>query len=407
MEVKFHDIGEGMNEGEILSFLVKVGEDVTVDQALVEIQTDKMVAEIPSPTAGTIKAIHFEIGDTVAVGTTVIEIDTGKENIAMKQSESTEPQVAAVAQRTSQNTLPKNGYKRILAAPYTRKIARDHGVDIETIQGTGPAGRIIEEDIYQSVKKSSTKAEEIRYSTATEPAPNKEMEQATDTIPFKGIRKQIANKMSHSLQKIPHVTHFDEADLTDLLNLRKQLKKAGENISVVPFFIKATAISLKEYPIFNAQLDEDNEVIHLAKDYHIGLATDTKSGLMVPILHHISKKSLRDIQLEMKALTHKAQEGKLSMADMKNGTFTISNVGPLGGTGATPIINHPQTGIMSFHKMKKMPVVMEDEEIAIRSMMKLSFSFDHRVADGATAIAFTNRFIELIEEPNKLLLEMV
>jgi pyruvate dehydrogenase E2 component (dihydrolipoamide acetyltransferase) len=403
-EVKFHDIGEGMNEGEILNYFVKVGEKVDVDQPLIEMQTDKMVAEIPSPAAGIIKAIHFDVGETITVGTTIIEIDNGQKNTIPEGPEKTEKPAAAIAQQTEQNAPPTNSYKRILAAPYTRKIARDYGVDIENIQGTGPAGRITEEDIHQFVKKSSAG---INHSTAIDDTPNQKMDQVADTIPFKGIRKQIANKMSHSLKTIPHVTHFDEADLTELFKLRKQLKKTGENISVVAFFIKSAAISLKAYPIFNAQLDEKNEVIRLAKDYHIGLATDTESGLMVPVLHHVSQKTLREIQTEMKGLTQKAQEGKLSMTDMKNGTFTISNVGPLGGTGATPIINHPETGIISFHKTKKMPVVMEDEEVAIRSIMNLSFSFDHRVADGATAVAFTNHFIELIENPGKLLLELV
>lgn len=418
MEVKFHDIGEGMNEGEILNFLVKVGEKVTVDQPLVEMQTDKMVAEIPSPAAGTIKEIYFEAGDTIPVGTTLIEIDSGQNNSVKERTKTMEDQTTASQKRqaksagnaavaTTQKTLPKNNYRRILAAPYTRKIARDHGVDIEKVQGTGPAGRVTEEDIHRYVNAPPAKAEEASYTAATMAPPHQEIDEASDTIPFKGIRKQIAQKMSHSLMTIPHVTHFDEADLTDLLKLKNELKQSGDNISVVAFFIKAVAIALKEYPIFNAKLDEAEECIRLAKNYHIGLATDTEAGLMVPVLHHANQKTLRDIQTEMKALTQKAQKGHLNMTDMKDGTFTISNVGPLGGTGATPIINHPQTGIMSFHKTKKTPVVLDDEEIAIRAIMKISFSFDHRVADGATAVAFTNRFIELIEHPNKLLLELV
>lgn len=404
MEVKFHDIGEGMNEGEILTYFVEVGEKVTVDQPLVELQTDKMVAEIPAPTAGTIKAIHFESGETVTVGTVIMEIDNGKENTVHEAAGKMEKET--IPQTTEQKTSPKSRYKRILAAPYTRKIARDQGIDIEEVQGTGPAGRVTEEDISQFVNKSSSETTEVDNGVMIHAATSQE-EQPAETIPFKGVRKQIAKKMSHSLQTIPHVTHFEEVDLTNVLTLRSELKQAGENISVVAFFLKAIAITLKEYPIFNAQLDEENEVIRLAKDYNIGLATDTEAGLMVPVLPQVNKKSLRNIHTEMKALTKKAQDGKLTATDMKNGTFTISNVGPLGGTGATPIINHPQTGIMALHKTKKVPVVMEDEEIAIRSMMNLSLSFDHRVADGAMAVAFTNRFVELIEEPKKLLLELV
>jgi|SRR5690625_458966 len=402
MEVRFHDIGEGMNEGEILEYFVQVGEKVTVDQPLVELQTDKMVAEIPSPTAGTIKEIHFEPGDTVTVGTVIMEIDNGKESRVHEEAGKMEKET--IAQTTEQKAPPKSHYKRILAAPYTRKIARDKGINIEVIEGTGPAGRVTEEDVTLFVTKP---APETREDAVLMDNTVRQEEQAVETIPFKGVRKQIAKKMSYSLQTIPHVTHFEEVDLTNVLTLRSELKQAGENISVVAFFLKAIAIALKRYPIFNAQLDEEDEVIRLAKDYNIGLATDTEAGLMVPVLPHVNQKSLRNIHAEMKALTMKAQDGRLNPADMKKGTFTISNVGPLGGTGATPIINHPQTGIMALHKTKKIPVVMEDEEIAIRSMMNISLSFDHRVADGAMAVAFTNRFVELIEEPKKLLLELV
>lgn len=408
MEVKFHDIGEGLNEGEIVHFFVQVGEKVTVDQPLVELQTDKMIAEIPSPIAGTVKAIHFETGESISVGDIILEIDDGREKTVSKEAKYEDKQVVPL--QTEKKVPSENNYKRILAAPYTRKIARDQGVDIEKIRGTGPGGRITEDDVYQSivVDRPLSTTEVVEESVMMDvPAATIREEQAADTIPFKGIRKQIAKNMSHSLQTIPHVTHFEEVDLTNLSKLRSELKETGDNISAVAFFLKALAIALKEYPLFNAQLDEENDVIRLIKNYHIGLATDTKNGLMVPVLSNVNKKSLREIHEEMKALTKKAQEGTLSMAEMQNGTFTISNVGPIGGIGATPIINHPQTGIMAFHKMKKVPVVMENDEIAIRSMMNLSFSFDHRVADGATAVAFTNRFVELIEEPKKLLLELV
>ncbi|MFC5589701.1 dihydrolipoamide acetyltransferase family protein [Sporosarcina soli] len=408
MEVKFHDIGEGLNEGEIVHFFVQVGEKVTVDQPLVELQTDKMIAEIPSPIAGTVKAIHFETGESISVGDIILEIDDGREKTVSKEAKYEDKQVVPL--QTEKKVPSENNYKRILAAPYTRKIARDQGVDIEKIRGTGPGGRITEDDVYQSivVDRPLSTTEVVEESVMMDvPAATIREEQAADTIPFKGIRKQIAKNMSHSLQTIPHVTHFEEVDLTNLSKLRSELKETGDNISAVAFFLKALAIALKEYPLFNAQLDEENDVIRLIKNYHIGLATNTKNGLMVPVLSNVNKKSLREIHEEMKALTKKAQEGTLSMAEMQNGTFTISNVGPIGGIGATPIINHPQTGIMAFHKMKKVPVVMENDEIAIRSMMNLSFSFDHRVADGATAVAFTNRFVELIEEPKKLLLELV
>ncbi|MBC5637681.1 2-oxo acid dehydrogenase subunit E2 [Ornithinibacillus sp. BX22] len=406
VEVKFHDIGEGMTEGEVVNYLVKVGDRVKVDQPLVEMQTDKMVAEIPSPTSGIVKKIHVEEGTTITIGSVLLEIDDG---IAVVAESSSEQEVAAVLapEKRSKPVHPpivKQAPKRIIAAPHTRRIARENDVDIEQVVGSGSAGRVTDEDIYRFIRDRGRKGEE-------EVAVEKEVREAeetkvsaADTIPFIGIRKQIAMKMTASLSTIPHVTHFDEVDLTNLLEYRGELKEAGEHISVVAFFLKALTITLKEFPLFNARLEEENNVIKLLKDYHIGMATNTEKGLLVPVLRDVDKKSLKQVQDEMKALSKKAQEQKLAADDMKGGTFTISNVGPLGGIAATPIINHPQTSIIAFHKTKKMPVVMGDDEIKIRSIMTMSLSFDHRIIDGADSVMFTNRFIELIEHPKKLLL---
>lgn len=405
-DVKFHDIGEGMNEGEVTNFFVKVGDEVTVDQPLVELQTDKMVAEIPSPAAGKITAIHFAPGDVVKVGTALIEIDgeTGadpanspapKETGDEQQNEKRVEQVAGADNEGEPVDRSSGTYNRILAAPYTRKIARDHDVNIEHINGTGPGGRVTEEDVYHTIDGGT------EHDSGQVDAPE------VDTIPYTGMRKQIGKKLTKAITTIPHVTHFDEADLTDLLEFRQQLKQEGDSISVVAFFLKAVTIALKDHRVFNAQLDEENSVIRLLKNYHIGLATNTDKGLVVPVLRDVDKKSIRQINTEMKELTKKALDGKLSVGDMKGGTFTISNVGPIGGTWATPIINQPQTAIMALHKTKKTPVVLEDDEIAVRKMMTMSLSFDHRVADGVASVEFTNRFIELLEKPNKLLLELV
>lgn len=391
VEVKFHDIGEGMTEGEIIHFFIKVGDEVSVDQPLVELQTDKMVAEIPSPAAGKVNKIHFGTGEVVTVGTAIIEIEDGKEVAAVPQGKPME-----------KITEPKNAdhkkHKRILAAPFTRKIARDHDVEIEKIKGSGPGGRVTDEDVYRFING---------HQTTVETTNRKQIETESDTIPYAGMRKKIGDNLTKAITTIPHVTHFDEADLTNVLTFRNELKKEGESISVVAFFLKAITIALKEHRIFNAQLDEEKSVIRLAKSYHIGLATNTEKGLVVPVLRDTDKKSIRQINMEMKTLTKKAQDGKLTANDMKDGTFTISNVGPLGGMGATPIINGSQTAIIAFHKTKKMPVIMDNDEIAIRQIMTMSLSFDHRVADGVKSVQFTNRFIELMEDPKKLLLEMV
>lgn len=407
VEVKFHDIGEGMTEGEVVRYLVAKGDYVDVDEPLVELQTDKMVAELPSPVEGTINAIHVAEGTVVSVGTVLLEIagehdntsSFEKEPVETAQKESsaslqTSANVAVAPEETETKTPPK----RIKAAPYTRKVARENDVDIEQVEGTGPSGRIVIEDIYRFKKSINTVQPPL-----TEDVKSKE---ASTTIPFTGIRKQIAKKMTESLQTIPHVTHFDEVDVTNLLAMRKRLKENGDSVSLAAFFVKALALTLRDFPVLNGELDEENDVIHTYNHYHIGIATDTEKGLLVPVLPHVEEKSIRMIHLEMKELTKKAQEGELALREMQGATFTMSNVGPLGGTAATPIINHPQTGIIAFHKTKRTPVVMDDDDMMIRSIMNLSLSFDHRVCDGAMAVRFTNRFAEWMENPEQLLLEM-
>ncbi len=395
IEVKLHDIGEGMTEGEILTYFVKVGDQVLPDQPLVEVQTDKMTAELPSPTAGTVKEILVTEGTNVEVGTTLLIIESSGSKSVQQKVENTPMNRNS---RTIKKVDRENGPKRlILAAPYTRKIARELGIDIEDIHGTGPAGRVTDEDVY-------------RYVNQPEPVEeNKNDIQPTiaevEEIPFNGRRKQIASLMSKSLYTIPHVTHFEEVDMTNLLDSKKQLNEAGVNISVAAFFIKAIQLSLAKYPIFNSVLDEEKGVIKLKKEYNIGIAVDAKEGLIVPVIRHVEQKTLSNIHAEMKDYIEKAQNNTLTKHDISDGTFTISNVGPLGGIGATPIINYPQTALIAFHKTKKKPVVVNDE-IVIRSIMNLSMSFDHRVADGATAVGFTNYFVQLLEQPTRILLEL-
>ncbi|HET7626756.1 MAG TPA: dihydrolipoamide acetyltransferase family protein [Bacillales bacterium] len=413
-EVKLHDIGEGMTEAEILRFFVQVGDEVKVDQPLVEVQTDKMTAELPSPAAGTVKEILAETGDVVEVGETLLTLErVGGEEAREDKEEafvgSADEPAGNERTKSKTNTMRIPRTKRVLAAPYTRKLARDNNVDIEQLTGTGPAGRVTDEDVMSFVSKKEASSRQV-----DEPADSDRKFAAAagvaEEIPFRGRRKAIAKKMAQSVYTIPHVTHFDEADVTDLLAVKASLKgsKPEKNASAAAFFIKALQLALAEFPIFNAKLDEENEVIRLEKGVHIGLATDTEEGLIVPVLRDVERKSILDIHHEMKELTLKAKENRLAASEMTGSTFTISNVGPLGSTGATPIINYPEVALMAFHKTKKMPVVRgENDEIAIRKMMNVSMTFDHRVADGAKAVAFTNRFIEYVENPNLLLVELV
>lgn len=406
LEVKLHDIGEGMTEGEVIHYFVKVGDTVSTDQPLVEVQTDKMIAELTSPCSGIVKQIIIEPGETVQVGTSLIYIEAAHAVRTEQQKtppEMTQGEKKPQFQSNEQAKYPmQNTFSRVLAAPYTRKIARENNINLEDVQATDPSGRVTEDDIYRFLKGQQTNKEPVKnvpQVTTTEETP--------DEIPFKGIRKKIAEKMTKSLFTIPHVTHFDEVNMTNLFKMREELKTSGESIGVAAFLVKALVISLKDFPIFNAELDEENSRILLKKNFHIGLATNTESGLIVPVLHDADKKSIKDIHNEVKGLTEKAIAGKLQPFEMQNSTFTVSNVGPLGSTGATPIINYPETALIAFHKTKKRPIVNDLDEIVIGHVMTLSMAFDHRVADGATAVAFTNRFASLIEQPHKLIMEMI
>jgi 2-oxoisovalerate dehydrogenase E2 component (dihydrolipoyl transacylase) len=381
MDVKLHDIGEGMSEGEIVQLLVKPGDHVLIDQPLVEVQTDKVTAELPSPFAGKVETIYVKEGEVIEVGGTLLTI-------------------SPIPQHAEQTLLP-NRKKRILAAPFTRKVARENNVDIEEVKGTGPAGRITDEDIFRHLA-TTQKPEEKETEKAIE------KEDKERTIPFSTRRRQISAKMKKSTLSIPHVTHFDEVDVTNILEMKKTIKEGnGQSISVAAFYIKAVCVALKEFPIFNSELREEEGLIYLKPDLHIGLATDTEEGLIVPVIHHCDKHSINEIHKKMKSLHKAAMNNELTSKDLSSGTFTISNAGPLGSTGATPIINYPEAALLAFHKTKKMPVVTENDEIIIRSIMSISMTFDHRIADGGTSMRFTNRFIELIEQPSLLLTELV
>lgn len=400
IEVKLHDVGEGMTEGEIANYLVQVGDRVTIDQPVVEVSTDKMVAELPAPVSGVVTDLLIPVGQTVGVGTVLLLIEATEAQPAVTVERTVERSEQSQQQPTMTALLTERP-KRVLATPYTRKIARDLGIDLELVPAVDPSGRVTEEDVRRFVESGTTPEPDQRpVAVEAPPAP-------VDTIPFRGIRKQIAKKMTQSLFTIPHVTHFEEVDMTRLLALREELKAAGKPISVNAFFIKALIVALQDFPVFNAKLDEANEQIILERQYHIGVATETTDGLIVPVVRDADQLTMQQLHTRVAELSSRAKTGDLRAADLKPSTFTMSNVGPLGSTGATPIINYPETALIAFHKTKKRVCVDDQDQIVIRSMMNLSMSFDHRVADGATAVAFTNRFAGLIEHPTTLLMELI
>ncbi|MFB6801107.1 dihydrolipoamide acetyltransferase family protein [Peribacillus butanolivorans] len=423
VEFKLPDVGEGMHEGEIIKWLIKEGESVTQDQPIVEVQTDKVNAELTAPATGVVKKILFTEGDIVEVGTTIFTIqeenDISVPETFVIEKEPPVMQPADVKVNSEDITSkPHLEAARVLATPYVRQMAREMKVDIQQVKGSGPAGRIIESDLQQFIENNQFKQvndnnndnnilqDAAPIETVQEKVMEKELE---ERILLKGIRKKIAEHMVKSVSTIPHVTHVDELEMDRLKELKDQLKTYSDNkdikLTFLPFFVKAIVIALKEFKTLNASIDEKTNEMVLKNYYHIGIATNTNDGLIVPVIKNADQKTIFRLADEIRQMAIQAREGKLSLEQITGSTFTISNVGPIGGLHATPIINYPEAAILALHKMEPRMVV-RDLEGVIRLMMNMSLSFDHRLIDGVTAVRFTNRIKELLENPILLVVEM-
>jgi 2-oxoisovalerate dehydrogenase E2 component (dihydrolipoyl transacylase) len=414
IEFKLPDVLEGMHECEISKWLVQEGERVQSDQPIVEIQTDKINTEITSPVTGTVAKILFAEGDVVKVGSPLLMILPEAETAS-----SLAPDVEAVGSLVPEEEVmqqePTSLPVRIIATPYVRQVARKMNIDIEQVKGTGPIGRVTVEDLQrfaQEQQQKKTIRTDRNTSISVEDVPFAKGDEAVngeERIPLRGIRKKIAQQMVKSVTMIPHVTHVDELEVESLRALKERLMDYAEErqvkLTFLPFFIKAVVIALKEFKTLNASIDDETGEIILKHYYHIGIATDTDEGLVVPVIKHADRKTIIQLAKEISHLSTLARKGKLFLDQITGGTFTISNVGPIGGLHATPIINHPEVAILALHKMEQRMVVRHGEG-AIRWMMNMSLSFDHRLIDGATAVRFTNRIKQLVENPDRLLAEM-
>ncbi|MGG3556132.1 dihydrolipoamide acetyltransferase family protein [Peribacillus frigoritolerans] len=416
MEFKLPDVGEGMHEGEIIQWLIKEGDAVKQDQPIVEVQTDKVNAELTAPAAGVVKKIFFSVGDIVEVGTTIFTIQ--EENDASVADTNISEEENQVGQSgdvkvNAEHITTKHHHQavRALATPFVRQMAREMKIDIEKVKGSGPAGRITENDLKQfkendSFTRENAKQHDDKKGQELASVMGNERE---ERIPLKGIRKKIAEHMVKSVSTIPHVTHVDELEMDRLKEFKNQLKEYSDDkdikLTFLPFFVKAIVIALKEFKTLNASIDERTNEIILKNYYHIGIATNTNEGLIVPVIKHADQKTIFQLADEIRQLAAQAREGKLSIDQITGSTFTISNVGPIGGMHATPIINYPEAAILALHKMEHRMVV-RDLEGVIRLMMNMSLSFDHRLIDGVTAVHFTNKIKELLENPIRLVVEM-
>ncbi len=411
-EFRLPDVGEGVAEGEVVKWLVKEGAEVKENQPLVEIMTDKVNVEIPSPRKGTILKLMAKEGEAVKVGQVLLVLgEKGEQTSAPAATLTSTPTAAKPAAATPAKptvappspvlaaVMPKKP-QEILATPATRKLARDLGVDLATVQGTGSGGRIVDDDV-KRYKDVGGRAAAVAVTVAGPRG-------IEERVPLRGVRRKVAEHMVKSRDTAAQVTHVDEVDMTELVQLREKAKvsaeKRGVKLTYLPFIIKALIPALKQYPYLNASLDDEKEEIVLKKYYNIGMATDTEQGLVVPVIKGAEQMSITQLAAEIVRLSERARAGQLTLDEIQGSTFTITNVGGIGGVFATPIINYPEVAILGVHKITKRPVV-KDNQVMIREMTYLSVSFDHRVLDGAMAAQFMNVIKQYLEDPKLLLLE--
>nr|BAL56302.1 pyruvate dehydrogenase E2 component (dihydrolipoamide acetyltransferase) [uncultured Acetothermia bacterium] len=426
-EFKLPDIGEGVHEGEIVKWLVKEGDFVREDQPMVEVMTDKATVEIPAPRAGKILKLNAKEGEVVKVGSVLVIIEEVGEAKAEPRREAVtaaapppkpepEPITTTIAATAAAVTAPPPSppmppAQRVLATPATRKLARELGVDISQIQGTGPGGRVTDEDVRRFAAARTAPPPTPTPAPAPTFAPSAvSTDRREERIPLRGIRRRIAEHMHKSKTTAAHFTYVDEVDMTELIQLREQMKplaeQKGVKITYLPFIVKASVAALKEMPLLNASLDETTGEIVIKKYYNIGIATATDEGLIVPVIKDADRKSILEIAGEIERLAKAAREGKVALQDLQGGTFTITSLGALGGLFATPIINYPEVAILGIHEIKKRPVV-RDDQIVIRDIMYVSLSFDHRLIDGDVGARFCKKIISYLENPKLLFLELV
>ena len=394
IELKLPDVGEGIAEGEVVRWLVAEGAAVKEDDPLVEILTDKANVEIPSPVSGTVMKILAVPGQLVKVGELLALIEpaagqaTGAHHVTASPDHPTSVSREAMEPgQGSPSGKAAGAGGEVLATPVVRKLAKDLGLELGAIRGSGPGGRITEEDVRRA---AGTKA----------PAGIPAESSAEERVPLKGRRRMIARKMVAAKTRVPHALLVDEADVSGLLAERAKMREIGERegvrITILPFLMKAVAGAIQRHPALNASLDEERGEIVLKKKVDVGMAVDAEDGLVVPVVRNADAKSVIELAREIERLTAAAREGSLAPGDLAGGTFTISSVGSIGGLFSYPIINVPEAAILAAHKIVTRPVV-RDGEIVPREMMYLSLSFDHRIVDGGEATRFLNEVVRRIE----------
>ncbi|SES74824.1 dihydrolipoamide acetyltransferase family protein [Stigmatella erecta] len=414
-EFKLPDLGEGVMEGELVKWHVKEGDAVKEDQVLAEVMTDKATVTVPSPKAGRVLKTHGKEGEMAKVHQLLVTIEIEGAAAAQEAGPASAPatQAAAAAPAPAAGADGSPSASKVLATPLTRRMAREHGLDLAAIAGSGPQGRVTKADVVAALEAKPS-PNEVRAPAPAAPARGPAplvTGRSDERVPLRGLRKKIAEKMVRSKFTMPHFAFVEEVDGTELVRLRKrlntQLQTTGEStkLTFLPFIVKAVIAALKKFPHLNANFDEAAQELVVRGEFNIGIAAATPDGLTVAVVRNADRLTLRELAQEIARLGTAARERKLKMEELTGGTFTITSLGQSGGLFATPIINHPEVGILGVHKLRKRPVV-RDDEIAIREMMNLSLSCDHRVIDGSVAADFVYEVIKYLEHPDMLFLAM-
>ncbi len=406
------DIGEGIVECEIVEWLVSEGEAIDEDQPVCDVMTDKALVQIPSKYKGTVQKLYYGKGDIAKVHQPLfaIEIEGSEAAAPVAAVPSSAPEKAESAPVAAKadvvDTTPVRQGKA-LASPAVRRFARENNIDIAGVPGSGKKGRVYKDDIVAFMNKGAA----TPVQTAAPVAAPVTTAGGTSTEAIRGIKAAMAKQMMASASTIPHFTYCEEIDMTNLVALRLQLKEKyaaqGVKLTMMPFFMKAMSLALKEFPVVNSQVNEECTEITYFDDHNIGMAVDSKVGLIVPNVKGCQTKSILDIANEVTRLTNDARDGRVNPDDIKQGTITISNIGALGGTVATPVINKPEVAIVALGKLQKLPRFNDDGSVEARQIMQVSWSGDHRVIDGGTIARFCNLWKEYLENPSAMLVSMI
>lgn len=416
------DIGEGIVECELVEWLIKEGETVVEDQPIADVMTDKALVQIPAMHSGVIEKLFYQQGEIAKVHEPLFSMIIDSDNDNSKQAEATadipadtkvEPTAKAVPSNVSDekenhSAEQKNVSNKAIASPAVRRVARELDVNISEVTGSGKKGRVYKDDVVLFEQGGSSASAQVQQPSTSVGSSYVEK--------IKGIKAVMAKAMVNSVSTIPHFTYCEEIDMTELIKLRLALKEdstikemaqeQGVKLTMMPFFMKAMSLALKEFPIINSQVNEDCTELTYFNDHNIGMAVDSKVGLLVPNVKQVQNKSLLDLATDITRLTNDARSGRVQSADLKGGTITISNIGAIGGTVATPIINKPEAAIVALGKLQTLPRFNEQGAVEARSIMQVSWSGDHRVIDGGSIARFCNLWKSFLEKPSTMLVHM-